>query len=344
VEKKLSVTGGVGARPRGEAYGANYELPNHPYNETCAAIANVYWNHRMFLLHGEAKFMDVLERTLYNGVLSGISLEGNTFFYPNTLRCDGEYLFNRGIKGRSPWFDCSCCPSNLARFIPSVAGYAYAVRENDLYVNLFMNSVVSMETGNGILQIAQQTNYPWEGNVKLSVLGEEPVEATLRIRIPGWFTGTPVPSDLFRYTEHPVRKPRLHVNGKERELVLENGYTLVPGTWKRGDEIELQLPMESGILTANDSVEAKRGLVAVQYGPLVYCAEEIDNSSDVLESEIRPDARFTARFVPELLGGINVLEGEGLKLVPYYAWANRRVGKMNVWFRQGESKVSGPAQ
>ncbi len=164
-EKKLSITGGVGASPHGEAYGKNYELPNHPYNETCAAIANVYWNHRMFLLHGDSKYMDVLERSLYNGVISGLSLEGTLFFYPNTLQHDGETPFNQGENGRSPWFNCSCCPSNLSRFVPSVAGYAYATRGENIYVNLFMNSEVSFETRGSKADpfTAIQLSLGWEG-------------------------------------------------------------------------------------------------------------------------------------------------------------------------------------
>ncbi len=334
VEKKLSITGGVGARHRGEAYGENYELPNHPYNETCAAIANVYWNHRMFLLHGEAKYMDVLERSLYNGVLPGLSLDGTLFFYPNTLQHDGQEPFNRGFNGRSPWFDCSCCPSNLSRFIPSVAGYAYASRGEDVYVNLFLNSVASIPTRNGVLKISQQTGYPWDGTITLVVEGGHPVTAILRIRIPGWVTGNPVPSDLFRYADDRILVPHLFMNGEEQAMVFEKGYAVVPGKWQKGDEITLKLPMESRIMIAHDSVKAKDGLAAVQYGPLVYCAEETDNNRDVVEATISEDAKFSTRFSPELLGGVNVLEGEDLLLVPYYTWANREVGKMNVWFRK----------
>jgi DUF1680 family protein len=334
VSKKLSVTGGVGARHEGEAYGANYELPNHPYNETCAAIANVYWNHRMFLLHGDARYMDVLERTLYNGVLSGISLEGTTFFYPNTLRYDGEHPSNRGVKGRSPWFDCSCCPSNLSRFIPSVAGYAYATRGEEVYVNLFMNSQASVATGEGDLVIEQENHYPWEGNIRLNFRNAGSVKATLHIRIPGWARDEPVPSDLFRFQETRSGEPVLTVNGVKQDLRLEQGYALVPGSWQEGDVIELSLPMEDRILVAHDSVEAKKGLRAIQYGPLVYCAEEADNPVDVLEASIPEGSCFTATFKPGLLGGVNVLMGEELTLVPYYAWANREIGKMNVWFKQ----------
>lgn len=335
VEKKLSVTGGVGAsRHRGEAYGDNYELPNHPYNETCAAIANVYWNHRMFLLHGDAKYMDVLERTLYNGLISGLSLDGTLFFYPNTMRHDGETTFNQGVSGRSPWFDCSCCPSNLSRFVPSVAGYAYAVRGEELFVNLYMNSQVAVETEGGQLEISQQSNYPWDGRISLEIQNEENLEAAIHLRIPGWVRNEPVPSDLFRFEDDQTLMPSLEVNGEPIPLEMEQGYAVIRQEWKKGDVITLDLPMEERILVAHELVEEKRGLRAVQFGPLVYCAEEIDNQVDVLEAGIMSDSRFEAQFRSELLGGVNMLEGEELKLVPYYAWANRGAGKMNVWFDQ----------
>ena len=332
VGKKLSVTGGVGASRRGEAYGENYELPNHPYNETCAAIANVYWNHRMFLLHGDAKYMDVLERSLYNGVMSGLSLDGTRFFYPNTLQHDGHTTFNQGINGRSPWFDCSCCPSNLSRFVPSVAGYAYAVKGNDVYVNLYVNSTVSVPTAGGDLILKSAGSYPWNGAISLEILNEKSLHAKLYLRIPGWARNEAVPSDLFEFknfTEHTIS---VVVNGKDMETSIERGYMVIPGKWKKGDRISLTLPMEDLIIEAHEKVETKSGLLAVQYGPLIYCAEEIDNRVDVLEAGLSVDSEFEAHFRQDVLGGVNVLAGADLNLIPYYAWANREVGKMNVWF------------
>jgi hypothetical protein len=331
-EKKLSITGGVGASRNGEAYGENYDLPNHPYNETCAAIANVYWNHRMFLLHGDSKYMDVLERSLYNGILSGLSLDGQLFFYPNTLQHDGESTFNQGVNGRSPWFNCSCCPSNLSRLVPSVAGYAYASRGSDIYVNLFMNSEVSLHIEGGELLINQQSQYPWEGTIQLDFMNEKAVEADLHIRIPGWLGNKPVPSDLFRFADQQESQPLLRVNGVAVEIKLEKGYAVLQGEWKKGDRITLELPMEDRVIVAHENVSAKAGLLAVQFGPLVYCAEQIDNTNDVLEAGISADSRFDAQFKPGLLGGVNMLKGEEINLIPYYAWANREVGKMNVWF------------
>lgn len=332
--KKLSITGGVGASHQGEAYGENYDLPNHPYNETCAAIANVYWNHRMFLLHGDAKYMDVLERSLYNGVISGLSLDGTLFFYPNTLQHDGETAFNQGVNGRSPWFDCSCCPSNLSRFVPSVAGYAYATRGDDFYVNLYMNSDVSAQTGDGVLSIAQRSNYPWDGNIEMEIQNEKAVDATIYFRIPGWEQNEAVPSDLFVFEGEQGGKPSLQVNGKTIKMDPKKGYVAVHRNWQNGDVIHLDLPMEVRLVSANEKVEAKTGLVAVQYGPIVYCAEEIDNQVDVLESKVDEATQFKVAYKPGLLGGVNMLEGKELNLVPYYAWANRGAGKMNVWFYQ----------
>jgi len=332
--KKLSVTGGVGASHRGEAYGENYELPNHPYNETCAAIANVYWNHRMFLLHGDAKYVDVLERSLYNGVISGLSLDGTLFFYPNTLQHDGVSGFNQGVNGRSPWFSCSCCPSNLSRFVPSVAGYAYAVKEGEIFVNLFMNGEAELQTGKGELSLVQRSMYPWEGKIEVEVMNDAAAETKIHIRIPGWALNRPVPSDLFVFADTQSGEPSIRVNGDPAPMELHNGYVTLDRKWEKGDVIQVDLPMESRIITAHDSVEAKKGLVAVQYGPLVYCAEEIDNTQDVLEAKVGIQSEFEARYEPDLLVGVNVLEGEGLTLVPYFAWANRGAGKMNVWFRR----------
>jgi DUF1680 family protein len=348
VGKKLSVTGGVGARRDGEAYGADYELPNTPYNETCAAIANVYWNHRMFLLHGDSKYIDVLERTLYNGVLPGLSLEGNLFFYPNTLQCDGKALFNRGNTGRAPWFDCSCCTSNLSRFIPSVGGYAYAVRDNDVYINLFMNSTVDLATGKGTLRLSQESSYPWDGDIRIEILNDRPVEASLNIRIPGWLVNRPVPSDLFRYTNPPKTQPEILLNGEAAGTLSDQGYAVIDRKWTKGDIVEVHFPMEVKKIVAIDSVKAKTGLAAFEYGPIVYCAESIDNGDDVLDLVPSYSTPMHVSYEPDLLHGIDVIDGKGslqaggnvadqdIRLIPYYAWSHRGPGKMTVWFGKRE--------
>ncbi len=338
VNSKLSITGGVGARHRGEAYGNAYQLPNDPYNETCAAIANVYWNHRMFLLHGDARYVDVMERTLYNGVLSGISLDGDLFFYPNTLRCDGTKDFNKGHKGRAPWFDCSCCPSNLSRFLPSIAGYAYAVRGNEVFVNLFMNSEAAIETGQGTLNITQKTDYPWDGAVTIALDVEAPMSATLMIRLPGWAKGQPVPSDLFTYTEDADYDIDILINGRAVSFEEDKGYAVIKREWRSGDMISVELPLEIRQVVANDKVAAKVGLVAVECGPIVYCAEEIDNVQDVLDISINPGTKFNALFNAGQLTGVNMLTDTigGIALVPYFAWNNRGNGKMNVWLKRNQ--------
>jgi DUF1680 family protein len=347
VTKKLYLTGGIGAGNGAEAFGANYELPNNAYAETCAAIANVFWNYRMFLLHGDAKYIDVLERTLYNGLLSGISLGGTLFFYPNPLRSDGISPFNRGAAGRSPWFDCSCCPTNLCRFIPAVAGYAYAVKDNDVYVNLFINSEAEINTGNGVLQIAQSSNYPWDGDINFEIKNEDPLDASLLIRIPGWARNMPVPGDLYTYTNPGKAEPTVYVNGKPEKITISgNGYIRLRKNWKQGDKIELKLPMEVKKVEANIAVTEDRGLHAYEYGPVVYCAEGTDNNGAALDIVIPADAEFSTEYENGLLNGVNILETKGritrgsttdeieVTLVPYYAWNNRGNGEMNVWLRK----------
>ncbi|MGR3811003.1 glycoside hydrolase family 127 protein [Jiulongibacter sp. NS-SX5] len=337
VTKKMYVTGGLGAVRGHEGFDKNYELPNDCYAETCAAISNVYFNHRMFLLHGSSKYIDVLERSLYNGVLPGLSLEGDKFFYPNPLEFDGKSDFNQGANCRKGWFDCSCCPSNLSRFIPSVAGYIYAVKGSELYVNLFMNNETSLELEDGQLDIIQNTNYPWDGRVQLTFKNQVPVKSILKIRIPGWAMNEAVPGDLYAFTDQKAQKITLRVNGDERIANIENGYALISGEWYKEDVIELILPMETQQILAHPMVEADQGKIAVQRGPLVYCAEGIDNNGKALSLEIAENEKFEAIFDPTLLDGITILKGKGKTkptLVPYYAWAHRDLGEMAVWLPQ----------
>ncbi|MDZ7372247.1 MAG: glycoside hydrolase family 127 protein, partial [candidate division KSB1 bacterium] len=236
VNGKLYVTGGIGDIPEGEAFGPAYHLPNRTaYCETCASIANVFWNHRMFLLHGNAEYLDVLERTLYNALLSGLSLDGKTFFYPNVLETTGDE--------RSPWFGCACCPSNLCRFIPSLPGYIFAEKGEDVYVNLFISSRTTVNPKGIPIELNLKTDYPWDGKIELIVNPKKAGRFTLHVRIPGWATGRPVPSDLYQFLEPSDEKPQLLLNGAPVSFQEEKGFAVISRVWKRGDRLELTLPM-----------------------------------------------------------------------------------------------------
>lgn len=341
VGKKLYITGGLGAGNGIEGFDDNYILPNDAYAETCAAIANVYWNHRMFLLHGEAKYIDVLERSLYNNLISGLSLEGDKFFYPNPLAFNGETMFNQGANCRSSWFDCSCCPSNLSRFIPSIGGYVYAAHDEDLYVNLFMNNQADIALKDKKFTIEQTTSYPWEGNVTLEVKNDQPVKANLMIRIPGWSMNEPVPSELYRFKDQPSQKTAITVNRKAFPYAMQNGYAVVPGNWKKGDRIEVQFPMEAKTIVSNEKVKANQGKIAIQRGPIVFCAEGVDNDGHAQDIHLDTKTPLKAEYKEHLLEGITVLHGKGwidtpdqmmpVRLIPYYAWNHRKISPMAVW-------------
>ena len=336
VAKRMYLTGGIGARHHGEAFGDDYELPNaKAYAETCAAIANALWNHRMFLLHGDAKYLDVLERTLYNGFLSGISLQGDTFFYANPLSSDGEWPFNvRTGAVRYPWFECSCCPTNVARLLPSLPGYAYAHRDGDLYVNLYVAGTATVVTSAGGVTLTQDTDYPWSGAVKLTV--DPPAESafTIRLRIPGWARGEPVPSDLYRHLDASGAAPSLQVNGAPADLELDRGFAVVRRHWRPGDVVELDLPMPVRRVVSHEGVAGNRGRVAVERGPLVYCAEGADNGGTALELTLPDAAVLTAEHDAGLLGGVTTIRAGSITLIPYYAWSHRGAGEMTVWLQR----------
>lgn len=339
VGRKLYLTGGVGALHEGEAFGEAYHLPNATaYAETCAAIANVMWNHRMFLLHGEARYLDVLERTLYNGMLSGVSLGGDLFFYPNPLASDGSWAFNVGEgPTRSPWFEVSCCPTNVVRALPALPGYLYAVRERDLYVNLYVGSRGRVTVDGVGMRLSQTTDYPWDGTVRLELAPDEPMAFALKLRVPGWARGEPVPSDLYRYVgaDEGADGVRLRLNGAEVEIRTEHGFATLDRTWRPGDVVELELPMPVRRVLAHDAVEDDRGRVAVERGPIVYCAEGIDNGGKALDLVLRDDAHLEPRRRDDLLEGVVTISGGGVELVPYYAWSHRGPGEMAVWLRRG---------
>ncbi len=343
VNKKLYITGGIGATASGEAFGKNYELPNmSAYCETCAAIGNVYMNYRLFLLHGESKYYDVLERSLYNGLISGVSLEGNGFFYPNPLESMGQHQ-------RQAWFGCACCPSNICRFIPSLPGYVYAVKDKNVYVNLFVSNTATVKVEGKKLTLSQDTNYPWDGAVGLTVDRATGKDFTLKLRIPGWVKGQVVPSDLYSYADNKRLSYTVTVNGEEVEKTIgEDGYLAISRRWKKGDRIELNFDMQPRTVKAHPQVAADRGRLAIERGPIVYCAEWPDNNFDIMTLLLNRDPKFEEVRRDDLLYGITQLKTDAqtlsydkegrlqakdvkLTLIPYYAWAHRGSGKMAVW-------------
>ena len=342
VSKKLYITGGIGATSNGEAFGKNYELPNESaYCETCAAIANVYWNYRLFLLHGDAKYFDVLERTLYNGLISGVSLDGGKFFYPNPLASSGKYH-------REPWFGCACCPSNISRFIPSLPGYIYAVQDHDLYVNLFMSNNATMNIGGQAATITQTTSYPWSGDVKIAISPRKPHTFTLKIRIPGWAQDSVVPSDLYTYCDGGKGGYSVTVNGEKQEGTLDKGYFSITRKWKKEDDVIIHFNLEPRMVKANNQVKDDKGRIAIERGPLVYCAEWPDNDFDIQNVLLNRNSKLEVETKPELLNGIDIIKADvqslsyekdgrlsvrdaKLTLIPYYAWAHRGDGEMSVW-------------
>jgi len=345
VTKKLYITGGIGATSNGEAFGKNYELPNmSAYCETCAAIGNVYVNHRLFLLHGESKYYDVLERTLYNGLISGVSLDGGGFFYPNPLESIGQHQ-------RQPWFGCACCPSNICRFIPSLPGYIYATKGSDVYVNLFMSNTSNLKVNGKKVELAQETRYPWEGDIAITVKNNKAKEWTMKVRVPGWVRGQVVPSNLYEYTDGKRLGYCISVNGEKVEGELQNGYFCISRKWKKGDVVRVHFDMEPRTVKANYKVEADRGRISVERGPIVYCAEWPDNDFDVLSILMNREPKFNVVERPDLLYGLTqlttdaqtlnyddngrlVAEDVKLTLIPYYAWCHRGSGSMAVWLPQ----------
>lgn len=341
VSKRLYLTGNMGVRGYHEGFGEDYMLPNlNAYNETCAAVANAMWNHRMFLLHEDAKYVDVLERVLYNGVLSGVSIEGNRFFYPNPLASTGT-----GSEAvRQPWFVCACCPTNISRFLPSVPGYVYAHRDDIIYINLFMGGIGRIETEKVAVQLTQETDYPWDGKVKIKVDPDRTEKFALYIRIPGWARNRPVPSDLYRYIGKVEKAINLSVNGKTVPLKLKKGYARISRKWHRGDVVELDLPMPVRRVLSHGRVSENEGRIALERGPIVFCAEGVDNDGSALDLVIDDETELAVQYRDDLLGGIVTISGQALKreddlrineqgfvAVPYYAWAHRGPNEMAVW-------------
>jgi len=369
VNKKLYITGGIGATASGEAFGPNYYLPNmSAYCETCAAIGNVYVNHRLFLLHGESKYYDVLERSLYNGLISGVSLDGGKFFYPNPLESMGQHQ-------RQAWFGCACCPSNISRFVPSLPGYVYAVKDRAVYVNLFLSNTSNLTVAGKKVALTQSTGYPYCGDINIKVDRNSCGQFDLKIRIPGWLKSRPLPGELYSYSDNKRLGYSIKVNGVEAEgTVTEDGYFTIPRKWKKGDEVTIHFDMEPRTVRASEKVEADRGMVSIERGPIVYCAEWPDNKFDIKSVLINQNPEFTLEqrsldaFIPEAskaklntykTQNITTLTTDAqtlafdkqgklttqevkLTLIPYYAWCHRGNGDMKVWIPQ-DLKATNPA-
>lgn len=348
-KRRIYITGGVGSDVEGEAFTFDYDLPNdRAYAETCASIGLVFWAHRMLRLNPDRKYADAMERALYNGVLSGISLDGTKYFYTNPLEVWPEACRNRHdlrhiVTERQPWFDCACCPPNVARLLASIPQYVYSQDEDAVYVHLFAASEATVELAVGRVTLIQETNYPWEEEVTINVRPEEPFEFTLAIRIPGW-----------------CRDPRLRINGDDVDLaaLMEKGYAKIKRKWHDGDKVELLLPMPIKRVRAHPEVRATSGKVAIMRGPLVYCLEEVDNGPGLHQIVLPSGAQLERAGRLAELDNVVIIKGQALRVdpsswreglyspkeytlkettvtfVPYYAWANRKPGEMTVWVRE----------
>ena len=339
--KKLFITGGIGSRPQGEGFGPDYELNNHTaYCETCAAIANVYWNYRMFLATGESKYIDVCERALYNNVLSGVSLSGDKFFYDNPLESDGEHE-------RQKWFGCACCPGNITRFVASVPGYIYAQQGKDIFVNLYAQGKARI----GNVELEQTTEYPWDGHVSIK-LTKGSGKFAIKLRIPSWLKQSPTNNSLYKYID-AAPAYTVTINGMAAGQANADGYVTINRSWKKGDQIELSLPMDIRRILANDNVEDDRGKIALERGPIVFCLEGSDQADGkVFNKYILNSAAVNAHFEKGLLGGVMVLEGAAKQLeqsgdiqdvkfraIPYSTWNNRTPQQMEVWIANTPAKA-----
>jgi DUF1680 family protein len=335
VQKKIYITGGIGASGGNEGFNDAYLLPNSTaYCETCASIGNVYFNHRLFLLHGDAKYIDIMERTLYNALLSGISLSGDRFFYPNPL-------LSAGNQQRSAWFTCACCPPNITRLIPSVPGYIYAKTSDTLYINLFINNTAKIELETDTVEIIQTTDYPWDGNVAIEVNTSNSKDFTIMIRIPGWARNIAIHGDLYQFYDISNEAASITINNDSIDFNIEKGYAVLKRIWEPGDVISLNLPMTPRKLIADVRIVEDRERIAIQRGPIVYCAEGVDNDNDILTLNYDIETELETEFDSTLLNGIQVVnihaiqpngeEGREIKLIPYHLWNNRGRSEMQVW-------------
>jgi DUF1680 family protein len=339
-ERKLYLTGSVGARADGEAYGQDYELPADGYNETCAAIALMMWNQRMFLLTGDARYVDVLERSCFNGVISGVSLSGDRFFYTNPCVYDGKKRNNAGFAGRVPWFGCACCPPNEMRTLAALTGYFYAINGSVLYVNFYAQSEGEVTLAGIPVKITQTTDYPWDGKVKIAVTPSAPKRFSVRVRIPGWAQGRPVPSDLYEYDEPTPSTWSVQVNGVAVQAAPEHGYVTITREWHAGDTVELNLPMPVRAVHGNVQISATRDRIAFERGPIVYCVEAVNREYIPEDLSLSAKTKVVTEFRPDLLGGVTVLVIDGgaergpITAIPYYSWNNRGLAPMAVWLKR----------
>jgi len=302
------------------------------------------------LLHGDSKYIDVLEKTLYNGLISGVGLDGKSFFYTNAMQVSNGFSFGDLERSRSGWFTCSCCPTNLVRLLPSIPGYIYAQNGNNVYVNLFISSVANLKVNNKAFTITQQNNYPWDGGLSFSIDPAAAVNMNLLIRIPGWARDQAMPSDLYSFETPSAQPIEIKVNGVPVSYQVEKGYAVINRKWKKGDKVELSLPMNVQRVIANNHLADDTNKVALQRGPMMYCAEWKDNDGRAANIIVPKNTEFETAFEPALLNGVMVIKAKvksvnidpatqdistksnTMTAIPYYAWANRGDGEMTVWF------------
>jgi DUF1680 family protein len=351
VSKRTYLTGGIGSYRDEEDYGDDYDLPNlSAWNEICAAYGNTFWNQRLYLLNQDAKYIDVMERTLYNAFLVGVSLNGETYLYQAPLRTYGNFA-------RQTWFGPNCCPPNLARLLPQIAGLIYAQGDQSVYVNLFVGSKAEVQLKGSQVSVAQETRYPWEGAVTITVTPAKPQTFAVFIRVPGWARNQPMPGSLYRYLPAPEQAVSLAINGTTATYAVEKGYARIEREWQARDTIQLNLPMPVRRVVAADQVAENRGMVALERGPLVYCAEQADNTSGIFNLLLPENADLQFSYRPDLLGGLGVIGGKivalsrgpnrtsvlaqekNLTAIPYFAFGNRTQGEMSVWLAREESKA-----
>ncbi len=354
VNKKMSLTGGLGADGSFEGFGVDYDLPNlSVYNETCAAIANMFWNHRMFLLHGDAKYLDVFERILYNGFLSGVNVEGIKFFYCNPLEANGRYIFNAGKQERSEWFVCACCPVNIVRTMAQLPGYMYAHDKDNLFICLYGQNKAIIPFAKTKVGIEQTTDYPWNGKINIIVNPEKTETFSLRLRIPGWSQDQPIPGNLYTANREAgvSRNVSFILNNKKIKPEITNGFAVVKREWKKGDVIELDIPMPVKKIKSNPKIKYNKNKIAFERGPIIYCAEEIDNKVKPQLIYISEKTELKPVVLKDNFGEIIALQGKAhaiadnidknikLTLIPYYAWNHRGIGSMCVWLSDNKKDV-----